>query len=406
MWGPDDGSANVSRMRARLLASGAQWWSVALGLLVGVLWQLETWLGHVNGSRAALAACGVGAAIGMAGVRWAGFQSASVAAASVVLAFVQPSAATDIESISILALVVPAVYGSLCLARERLIGLAVLVGVSFWVGLRIPASDLAPTSRTATLVGSLVQEVLIWGLGWMIASRVRTTQALRARTIELERERERVAESAVAEERARIARELHDVVAHNVTVMVVQAGGVRRLLGADQARERDALETIEAAGRRALAEMRRMVGVMRNGNEPADREPQPGLAGLDRLLDQFESAGLPAELEVVGTPVDLAPGLDLSAYRIVQEGLTNALRHAGPARAVVRLSYSHDAVDVEVSDNGTSPKSEGQPGHGLIGMRERVALFGGKLDAGPQPGGGFRVHARLPLEAEPVGVDR
>ncbi|MGZ8740952.1 MAG: sensor histidine kinase, partial [Gaiellaceae bacterium] len=213
----------------------------------------------------------------------------------------------------------------------------------------------------------------------------------------LESERADEARAAVAEERARIARELHDVVGHSVSVMTVQASGVRRLLRPDQQRERDALLIVERTGREALAEMRRMVGVLRRPEEGPVLAPQPSLEHLDRLVEQAREAGLPVELRVEGDAFQLPAGVDLTAYRLVQEGLTNALKHAGATRAEVVVNYSDCALEVVVSDDGRGVGSDDGGGHGLVGMRERVSVYGGELDAGPRPEGGYRLRARLPL---------
>ncbi len=217
-----------------------------------------------------------------------------------------------------------------------------------------------------------------------------------------EAERQAAAARAAADQRARIARELHDVVAHSVSVMVVQASGVRRLLSEDQEREREALLSVERIGRDALAEMRRMLGVMRTGEEqPMSLAPQPSLQHLDRLVAQLEEAGLPVTLRVEGTRPDLPPGIDLSAYRIVQEGLTNALRHGDGAHAEVVVRYGDTAVEVEIADDGPGANNDELDGQGLAGMRERVALYGGTIAAGPREGGGFVLRALLPVEAAP-----
>ena len=224
-------------------------------------------------------------------------------------------------------------------------------------------------------------------------------EALAARAELLEREQELRANEAIADERARIARELHDLVAHNVSVMVVQAGGERHALGEEQASTRAALASIEQAGRQALAEARRLLGMLRAKDDGEELEPQPSVDQIDMLLEQVERAGLPVRLEIEGERVPLPPGVDLCAYRIVQEGLTNALKHAGPARAEVLLRYAPRALDVEIRDDGrgASQVNGDRAGHGLIGMRERVALYGGALETGPREGGGFEVRARFPL---------
>jgi signal transduction histidine kinase len=237
-----------------------------------------------------------------------------------------------------------------------------------------------------------------WLLAFVLGTRTQQTRELRERAERAERERERLAAEAVAEERARIARELHDVVAHSVSVMVVQAAGVRRLLKSEQEREREALLVVERIGREALTEMRRMLGVLRATGDVAALAPQPGMQHIDKLVDQARRAGLTVELEVLGEPVQLPTGLDLSAYRIVQEGLTNVLKHGEQARARVRVRYGADEIELEVVDDSeTAAAAVTDDGHGLAGMRERVAVYGGEFEAGPREEGGFRVRARLPL---------
>jgi signal transduction histidine kinase len=221
--------------------------------------------------------------------------------------------------------------------------------------------------------------------------------AARERAERLEREREAEARAAVAEERARIARELHDVVGHSVSVMTVQASGVRRLLRDDQEREREALLIVERTGREALAEMRRMVGVLRRPEEAPALAPQPSLEHLGRLVEQARDAGLDVDLHIEGDAVELPAGVDLTAYRLVQEGLTNAIKHAKASHAHVRVSYGADTIEVIVSDDGRGVGNGDGGGHGLVGMRERVSVYGGELDAGPQPGGGYRLRAKLPV---------
>jgi signal transduction histidine kinase len=214
----------------------------------------------------------------------------------------------------------------------------------------------------------------------------------------LERERDEKARVAAEEERARIARELHDVVAHSVGVIVVQAGAERMALAAEAERTRDVLQAIEATGREALAEMRRLLGMLRKDDAELTLAPQPSLRQVDALVRQMAEAGLPVELEIEGDPVPLPPGVDLSAYRIVQEALTNALKHAGAARARVAITYGRDEIGLEVSDDGGGPTLAAAPdGHGLVGMRERVALYGGELKSGRGSAGGFVVRARLPV---------
>jgi signal transduction histidine kinase len=212
-----------------------------------------------------------------------------------------------------------------------------------------------------------------------------------------ERERDIAAREAVVEERARIARELHDAIAHNVSMMVVQAGAERRVLADEQSSTREVLETVEQIGRGALTEMRRLVGMLRS-DEDDPLAPQPGLGDLAMLVTQVREAGLPVELEVEGEPRELPVGLELSAYRIVQEALTNALKHAGEARATVRVRYGAESLELEIVDDGAGAAARAAGGgHGLVGMRERVALYGGRFEAARRPSGGFTVRALLPI---------
>jgi signal transduction histidine kinase len=229
--------------------------------------------------------------------------------------------------------------------------------------------------------------------------------AVRSGLVEAERERELRARQAVADERTRIARELHDVVSQALGVIVMQAGGAGSVPAHKEADAKAVLSTIEQTGRQAFAEMRRLVGVLRDDGEAAALAPQPTVGEIPALLARLASAGLDVDLEIEGTQREVPAGVELSAYRIVQEALTNTLKHAGAAHATVRLVWSQDHLDVEVSDDGpaagvTVPLQvrADSGGKGLVGMRERVTLFGGELEAGPGPHGGYRVAARLPLE--------
>jgi len=221
----------------------------------------------------------------------------------------------------------------------------------------------------------------------------------RERRVDLaERERELAAREAVVEERARIARELHDAIAHNVSMMVVQAGAERRVLAPEQSSTREVLETVEQIGRGALTEMRRLVGMLRS-DEGDPLVPQPSLDDMPALVGQVSEAGLPVELRVEGTPRELSAGLELSAYRIVQEALTNSLKYAGNASASVRVHYAPDTIELEIADDGAGGTARADGGgHGLVGMRERVALYGGRFEAGRRPGGGFAVRVLLPIQ--------
>ena len=229
--------------------------------------------------------------------------------------------------------------------------------------------------------------------------RLRET-ALEETNVALARERDERARAAVAEERTRIARELHDVVAHAVSVMVLQARGGRALLDTEPSESREAFDTIERTGRQALGEMRRLLGQLRAEDEELALAPQPSLSRLSSLADEVTRAGLPVEIRIEGEPAELPAGVDVSAFRIVQEALTNALKHAGPARAVVAVRYGDGEVDIEVADDGRGGANGDGTGHGLTGIRERVALYGGDFAAGAQRQGGYAVRARLPYEVE------
>jgi signal transduction histidine kinase len=253
--------------------------------------------------------------------------------------------------------------------------------------------------------GSYVFFLFVVGGPWLAGRAIRhrrlSERHLEARALAAEREREEKARAAVAEERVRIARELHDVVAHAISVIVVQSRGGRRSLATQPEDAREAFDSIEATGREALAEMRRLLGMLRKGDEELALAPQPSLRHLDALVAQVREAGLPVEVLVEGEPAALPPGVDLSAYRIVQEALTNALKHAGPATARVVVRYGAEDLEVDVLDTGRRPAGGDGVGHGLLGMRERVTLFGGELEAGRRSEGGFAVRARLPLAERP-----
>src|SRR4051794_13458417 len=239
-----------------------------------------------------------------------------------------------------------------------------------------------------------------WALGNAFRKHGTRERELEARAVALEREREEKVRVAAAEERVRIARELHDVVAHSVSLMVVQVGGARGILESEPDTARDTLQAAEQTGRQALAEMRRMLGILRGPDDARGLAPQPSLDDVDTLIDQAREAGLSVEIHTEGRAHSLSPGIDLAAYRIVQEALTNAVKHAGPARAQVVLRYAPDQLEIEVCDDGrgppSSPEDQADPRHGLVGMRERVAIYGGALSAGRRNRGGFSLPPRPP----------
>jgi signal transduction histidine kinase len=275
-----------------------------------------------------------------------------------------------------------------------------LAGVPLIVAAVVVAVRNEPRGDTDDGVFVTIILLCAWIGGVALSRKLAEAHRAEARAAALTEEQRRLAAEAVEEERSRIARELHDVVAHHVSVMTVQAGAVRRLLRPEQEREREALVSVEETGRKALTEMRRLLDVLKEEATPAPLAPQPGMATLDTLLEQVREAGLPVELSTEGDPVELAPGVDLSAYRIIQEALTNALKHAGPARAWVVVRYGEKNLELEIANDGRSDGSNAASGHGLVGMKERVAVYGGELESGPRPGGGFAVRARLPIEAE------
>jgi len=247
---------------------------------------------------------------------------------------------------------------------------------------------------------SVVHLIIFAAATWILGDNVRTKRAyyreLEERAERLEREREENIRRAAAEEQERIARELHDVIAHSVSVMVVQAAAANDVFERQPERAREALRSIEESGRSALTELRRLLGIVRT-HERGRLEPQPGLAALEELIEQVRATGLEVGLELEGELGELPSGVDLSAYRIVQEALTNTLKHARASRARVQIARRGQELAIDVSDNGSGPAEAAGNGHGLIGMRERVALLGGELEAGAQAGGGFAVRVRLPI---------
>jgi signal transduction histidine kinase len=275
-----------------------------------------------------------------------------------------------------------------------------------WAGLAIVLGGITtivfniPGHAHAEIIFIPVDFGIAWAAGFALRGRSVQAEAAEIRAAQAEREREAAARIAVAEERARIARELHDIVAHAVSVMVLQVGAVRHKLPDELADDRDALRSVERAGRMALAEMRRLLGAMRDEQEEVSFVPQPGLDGLDSLLAEVTRAGLPVELHVDGEPFPLPRGVDLSAYRIVQEGLTNALKHAQATTANVTVRYALDELQIEVRDNGVGTSTTDGLGHGLVGVRERVKIYGGEMSAEAANGGGFVLSTRLPLAGD------
>jgi signal transduction histidine kinase len=285
-----------------------------------------------------------------------------------------------------------------CDRRRAFVGL-VAVLVLIWTEVL-----LADNTVTSDFLFTALLVFGPWLVGRIVATRVELAAELSDKADRLEREQDKQAQLAVAQERARIARELHDVVAHNVSVMVVQAAAARRMIDHDASKAKEALGSVEQTGRSALREMRRVVGMLGQGDEELALAPQPSVDELDWLIERAREAGLEVDLTIEGEKKRLESGVDLSAFRIVQEALRNTLKHAGPARAQVTLRYREHDVEVDVSDNGHGvriPADNGAvTGQGLLGMRERVAMLGGEIEAGYRKDGGFGVHARLPMERE------
>ena len=247
--------------------------------------------------------------------------------------------------------------------------------------------------RLASTLSVIGVSAVTWAIARAFVERGRRAEDLEERAARLERAHA----EAVAGERATIARELHDVIAHSVSVMTVQAGAARLLIDEDPLRARESLIAVEETGRQALGEMRRLLGILRGDEHETRLAPQPGIADIDALVEQVRAAGLPVEIVVEGEPKRLSPGVDLAAYRVVQEALTNALKHAGAARAQVSIRYGTDALELAVTNDGHARRN-GRTGHGLVGMRERVALYGGDFEAGSRQGGGYAVRASLPVD--------
>jgi signal transduction histidine kinase len=293
--------------------------------------------------------------------------------------------------------------------RESVAGLAVcLAGSAVAIGAWMPGGVRWPNQVFAAAVIFGGTTLIAWVLGDSMRYRRAYYLALEDRAARLERERDAQAQVAAAAERARIARELHDVVAHNVSVMVVQADGASYALGSEPERARQALGTIAATGRQALAEMRRLLGVLRSGDEQAELAPLPGVDQLRDLLDQTRAAGRTVAFKLEGTPCALPEGVGVAAYRVVQESLTNARKHGGIGASVaVSLRYLADELVVQVTDDGrgAGAASDGA-GLGLTGMRERVGIYGGSMQAGPRRAGGYQVTATLPLGSGPAAGDR
>jgi signal transduction histidine kinase len=379
---------------------------VALAAVFTVVAQVDVWAPHlavwgddpVEGPRLVSSLLLLGVGVPLAWRRRAPLATVTiVAAAAAAQAVVTGTAPIGLvlAGPTLVALYSVAAYADW---RRALAGLALMAGA-------IAVHDLNdPAIRSAAAVGEASYWWLVMLGGWIVGRYVgsrRTAEALSRRAGQLEMERQ-ATEAAVRDERARIARELHDVVAHSVSVVAIQAGAAQSVLDTEPERAREPLDAIESTAREALIEMRRLLGVLRAEDDGPSLTPQPGLADVETLLGHIREAGLPVDLTVEGEPRALPPGVELSAFRIVQEALTNVLRHAGTARARVTVRYRTDAVEVQVVDDGRSSGDRRPGGHGLVGMQERVTLYGGTLTTGEQSEGGFAVTAVLPVGSPPA----
>jgi signal transduction histidine kinase len=309
------------------------------------------------------------------------------------LAFVDGLLIPFIGSLGLVGLATAFLLGNVRNPAKAGVGLVIVT-----VGIVVVVHNIPGDQSGSDFVFITLRFVVAWVAGYVLRERAEQAEAAEERATRAEQEREGAARVAVAEERARIARELHDIVAHSVSIMVLQVGAIRHKLPEMLAEDRDALKGIERTGRGALAEMRRLLGAMRQDGDGLELAPHPGVDRLDALLDEVGRAGLPVQLHVAGNQFPLPRAIDLSAYRIVQEGLTNALKHAHASHVDVTFHYASDELQIEVRDNGEGFSTSDGLGHGLVGIRERVKIYGGEMTAGTAPGGGFVLGARLPLE--------
>ena len=367
---------------------------VVLSVVLGVGGVVESLLNSALSPKAAFVAMAV---VSCAVLAWR--RRAALAVVVIVTVVQEPTAllapAAQIFYVFLLAFVGQFSLGAYATPRRAFAGAAFLLGVFVVSGLtdgtHRPLSDYI--SVTAMFAGA-------FAAGWVLRRSLHKADDLAARTRELEGQQEQRALEAVAEERARIARELHDVIAHSVSVMVIQAGAAEQLLDTDPHRAVGPLVAVQETGRQAVAELGRLLGMVRALGPDRSLDPQPGLRALDGLLDEVRAAGLEVTRTITGKPRELSPGLELAAFRIVQEALTNTRKHAHATHAALTLTYSAEALSVEVVDNGTSSERR-RDGHGLLGMRERVALYSGTLTAEPCSPNGFRVSARFPVDGLP-----
>jgi signal transduction histidine kinase len=329
----------------------------------------------------------------LARLRWPFAAPAAVWVLAAFVSFIDGRLVVFTASAYASGMVASFLLGSLRDATQSRAGLAMVVGGAVIIMINAPGSSGGSYFVTPALFA------MGWLSGFALQQRGARAEAAELRAARLARDREESTRAAIADERARIARELHDVLGHSVSVMTIQASAVRRMLKPDQTRELDALLAVEQTGREALVEMRRLVGILRLDEDAPDLEPPPGLGQVSKLVAQARELGLAVELCVEGEPVSLPPGVELTAYRLVQEGLTNARKHSNASHTEVRLRYEGDGIEIEVSDDGVGAPASSGGGLGLVGLRERVSIYGGELEAGQRAEGGYRLRARLPVQS-------
>jgi signal transduction histidine kinase len=388
-----DARAVMARLRIPAVFDSLLAGALAVAALAEI-WLADSW-GVPRGEATALALL---MCLALAARRRAPLVALGVVVAGSLVVFIDMPPSGDQDSLAHLVVVLIACYsaGAYTAGRAAVVGGVGVFGLAAGIAITDPDPGLP--------LGDLAFFMLVLGTPWAAGVGIRRRRAsegkLERRAVVLERDREQRAREAVAEERSRIARELHDVVAHGVSVMTLQAQGGARMLDSEPEESRRAFAAIEETGRRSLVEMRRLLGVLRR-NEDLPLSPQPSLSQLEELIEQVRSAGLSVNVVREGDPRDLPPGIDLSAFRILQEALTNALKHAGPTHAKVLVRYGERELELEVADSGDGAVgNDADGGHGLVGMRERVSVFGGELEAGTRPEGGYLLRVRLPLDTE------
>jgi signal transduction histidine kinase len=363
---------------------------LALAALLAAFGLAELWLVHVGPKSIAVPATAV-AGLALSFRRLAPLLTVAAVLGSIAIESLLGVSLQKPDAPLLIALVAVYTAGAYLSLRDAVAGLALAIagiGASYAGSSTNGHSDFAFTSVVVTAG---------WLVGRGMHGRVTQAAVIAERTQRLEQEAVAERAAAIAEERRRIARDLHDVIAHSVSVMVIQAGAAEDLLDRDPAAVLEPIRAVQETGRGALVEISRLLGLLREDGAELGLAPQPRIDDLPELVAQTEAAGLPVDLRVEGTARSLPLGVDLSVYRITQEALTNVRKHSAAGRASVVLRYSEAAVELAVENDGVASTNGHRGGHGLVGMRERVAVFGGSLEAGPLPDGGFRVVARLPL---------